>query len=152
MSCPPSQINSWFINYRFDDVRSRVSLIKLLLRTKGLFTWRRVTRQGELLACRRDKRALCLYGTELLGICRMIVAWRRNSAETQKGFKSFEMLENIIKCRQNTRISAEKFRKTYLSIRRYFWAIIFQMQSTYIPTRAAELPGQSVYMENICLA
>jgi hypothetical protein len=39
--------------------------------------------------------------------------------------------------------------KTYLSIRMYFWAIIFQMQSRYILSRAAELPGQSVYMENI---
>ena len=34
-------------------------------RFKGLFIWRRVTRQGEL---RRDKQALCLYGIELLGI------------------------------------------------------------------------------------
>jgi hypothetical protein len=48
-------------------------------------------------------------------------------------------------------ISAEKFRKTYLSIRMYFWAIIFQMQSTYILSRAAELPGQWFYMKNIYL-
>jgi hypothetical protein len=31
----------------------------------------------------------------------------------------------------------------------YFWAIIFQMQSKYILSWAAELPRQSVYMENI---
>ena len=98
---------------------------------------------------RRDKQGLCLYETEILGICRMIAAWRRNGARTQKGFKSFETLKNITKCRQNTRISAEQFTKTYLSIRMYFWAIIFQMQSKYILSWAAELPRQSVYMENI---
>jgi hypothetical protein len=48
---------------------------------------------------------------------------------------SFETLKNITKCRQ-----------TYLSIRMYFGAIIFQMQSTYTLSRAVELPGQSVYM------
>jgi hypothetical protein len=43
--------------------------------------------------------------------------------------------------------------ENYLSICMYFSAIIFQMQiSTYILFRAAELPGQSVYMENIYLA
>jgi hypothetical protein len=46
---------------------------------------------------RRDKEALCLYGIELLGICCMIDAWRRNGAKTQKGFKSFETLKNITK-------------------------------------------------------
>jgi hypothetical protein len=79
----------------------------------------------------------------------MIAAWRRNGAKTQKGFKSFETLKNITKYSESTRISSEQFRKTYLSICMYFWAIIFKMQSTYILSRAAELPGQSVYMENI---
>jgi hypothetical protein len=83
----------------------------------------------------------------------MIAAWRRNGAKIEKGFKSFEMLKNITKYSESTRISAEQFRKAYLSIRMYFWAIIFQWQlSTYILSRAAELPGQSVYMENIHLA
>jgi hypothetical protein len=65
-------------------------------------------------------------------ICCMITAWRRNGAKTQKGFKSFKTLKNITKCRQNTRISTKQFRRTYLSIRMYFWAIIFQMQSTFV--------------------
>jgi hypothetical protein len=84
---------------------------------------------------RRDKHALCLYGTELLGICCMIATWRRNSARTQKGFKVVWNVKNIPKCGE----------KIYRFIM-YFWVIIFQMQSTYILSRAAELPGQSVYM------
>ena len=50
----------------------------------------------------------------------MIDACRRNGAKTQKGFKSFKTLKNITKCRENSRISTEKFRKTYLSIHIYF--------------------------------
>jgi hypothetical protein len=35
-------------------------------------------------------------------------------------FKSFETLKNITKYSESTRISAEQFMKTYLSIRMYF--------------------------------
>jgi hypothetical protein len=78
-----------------------------------MFIWRRVTRQGELLAQAGQTSALFIWNR-----------WRRNGATTHKEFKSFETLKkNITKCLENTRISAEKFRKTYLTIRTYFWAI-----------------------------
>ena len=48
---------------------------------------------------RRDRQALCLYGTELLGICCKIAARCRNGAKIQKGFESFETLKNVTKCR-----------------------------------------------------
>jgi hypothetical protein len=120
-------------------------VLRNYLSSQGLFIWPETSRPDKVSYS--PKQALCLYGIELLGICCMIATWCRNGAKTQKGFKSFETLKNVTKCRQNTRISVEQFRKTYLSICMYFWAIIFQMQSTYILFRAAELPGQSVYME-----
>jgi hypothetical protein len=65
---------------------------------KGLFIWRRFTRQGELLAHAggTNKRSVYMessYTRNLLHDCRMIAAWRRNGAKTQKGFKSFETLK-----------------------------------------------------------
>jgi hypothetical protein len=115
-----------------------------LNKTKGLFIWRRVTRQGELLAQAGQTSALLKRVTRhLLHDCRMNATWRRKRQNTKR--KSFETLKNITKYSESTRISAEKFGKTYLSIRMYFWAIIFQMQSTYILSRATELPVQSVW-------
>jgi hypothetical protein len=73
---------------------------------------------GELLgkasySPKQDKQVLCLYGMKLLYICCIIATWRWNGANTQKGFKSFDTLNYITKCHQNTRISTGKFRKTY---------------------------------------
>jgi hypothetical protein len=95
---------------------------------------RRVTRPGGT-----NKRSIYMEPSY------MIAAWRRNGAKTEKGVKLFETLKNITKYSESKRISAEQFRKTYLSIRMYFWAIIFQWQSTYILSRAAKLPGRPSY-------
>ena len=82
---------------------------------KASYLARRVTRPGGT-----SKRSVYME-LELLGICCMIPHDDEMAPKHKKGsIKSFETLKNITKCRQNTRISAEQFRKTSLSIRMCF--------------------------------